>query len=109
MRRKYLWRDGHWVEIDLDAPLPARKTPYVRSDIGDYRSVLTGEMITSRSQHREHLHAHGCIEVGNEWVEPTRTVLSSAREDIERAMQASPETHAEAKAVSDLATQAIDG
>ena len=108
-RRKYLWRDGHWAEIDCDAPLPPRKTPYVRSDIGDYRSMITGEMITSRSAHREHLHAHGCVEVGNEWVDPVPAELPSPREDIERALQASPETHAEARAVSNRATQAFDG
>jgi hypothetical protein len=107
-RHKYLWRDGHWVELDLAAPLPPRKTPYVRSDIGDYRSVITGEMITSRSQHREHLHAHGCIEVGNEWTEPTPTALPSPREEIEAALQASPETHAEARAASERAMQAIE-
>lgn len=31
-----------------------------------YKSQLTGEMITSRRQHRTHLKEHGCIEVGNE-------------------------------------------
>ena len=35
-------------------------------DIKPYRSMITGEMITSRSKHREHLKQHGCIEVGNE-------------------------------------------
>ena len=108
-RHKYLWRNGHWVELDLDAPLPPRMTPYVRSDIADYQSVLTGEMIGSRSRHREHLRAHGCIEVGNEYVAPRREALPSPREDIERALQASPETHAEARTVSDRATHAIDG
>ena len=108
-RHQYVWRNGHWVEIDRDAPLPPRKTPYVRSDIADYRSVLTGETIGSRSRHREHLRAHGCIEVGNEYVAPSREALPSPREDIERALQASPETHAEARTVSDRATHAIDG
>ena len=31
-----------------------------------YKSMITGEMITSRRQHRTHLKDHGCIEVGNE-------------------------------------------
>jgi len=40
--------------------------PYVAPDIAPYRSMITGEMITSRSRHREHLREHGCIEIGNE-------------------------------------------
>lgn len=40
--------------------------PQITTDIQPYRSMVTGEMITSRSQHREHLKRHNCIEVGNE-------------------------------------------
>lgn len=40
--------------------------PYVAPDIQPYRSMIDGSVIESRSRHREHLKAHGCIEVGNE-------------------------------------------
>lgn len=40
--------------------------PMVMGDIQPYKSMATGEMITSRSRHREHLKQHGLIEVGNE-------------------------------------------
>lgn len=40
--------------------------PYVIADIQPYQSMIDGRMITSRSAHREHLKAHGCIEIGNE-------------------------------------------
>ncbi len=40
--------------------------PQVIRDIEPYKSMINGEMITSRSRHRDHLRAHGCIEVGNE-------------------------------------------
>lgn len=40
--------------------------PMVMGDIEPYRSMVTGEIINSRSRHREHLKDHGCIEVGNE-------------------------------------------
>jgi len=40
--------------------------PMVMADIQPYRSMATGEMITSRSHHRAHLNSHGLIEVGNE-------------------------------------------
>jgi hypothetical protein len=42
----------------------------VVADIQPYRSMATGEMITSRSQHRDHLKATGCVEVGNEPIKP---------------------------------------
>lgn len=41
--------------------------PMVMGDIQPYQSMIDGRMITSRSKHREHLKANGCIEVGNDW------------------------------------------
>ena len=38
----------------------------VMDDIKPYQSQITGEMITSRSQHREHLKAHDCVEIGDQ-------------------------------------------
>lgn len=40
--------------------------PMVVADISPYRSMIDGSWITSRSQHRDHLRAHGCREVGND-------------------------------------------
>jgi hypothetical protein len=40
--------------------------PFVQTDIAPYKSMVTGEMIQSRSQHRSHLKQHRMIEVGNE-------------------------------------------
>ena len=37
----------------------------VMEDIQPYKSIITGETITSRSKHREHLKVHGCEEVGD--------------------------------------------
>lgn len=50
------------VTGEIDCP----RSSYVRGDITPYKSMVTGEMITSRSEHREHLRKHDCIEVGNE-------------------------------------------
>lgn len=44
--------------------------PMVVADIQPYRSMVTGEMITSRSKHRSHLKDNGCVEVGNEPIKP---------------------------------------
>lgn len=38
----------------------------IMPDIKPYQSMRTGEMISSRSKHREHIRQHGLIEVGNE-------------------------------------------
>lgn len=40
--------------------------PQIVRDIDPYKSMVTGEAITSRSQHREHLKRHDCIEIGND-------------------------------------------
>lgn len=73
----------------------ARQTPSKRSDLAcphfildrvEYRSQETGEMITSRSAHREHLKRHRLIEVGNEPVksESEYTKRKRHREEIRR-------------------------
>jgi hypothetical protein len=105
-RHRYVMRNGELVELDLDAPLPSRRGPYIQSDITPYRSVITREPITSRSQHRDHLRAHGAFEVGNEYLKGIeREVLPPARDDIKAALEASPETHAEARAASERAAK----
>lgn len=38
----------------------------IMPDIQPYKSMVTGEMIMGRSQHKQHLKQHGLIEVGNE-------------------------------------------
>lgn len=38
----------------------------IQPDIQPYKSMITGEMIESRSKHREHLQRHGFQEVGND-------------------------------------------
>jgi hypothetical protein len=39
---------------------------FVMTDIQPYRSVVTGEQVSSRSAHREHLKRHRLVEIGNE-------------------------------------------
>ena len=46
--------------------------PQVIKDIDPYVSQIDGSVITSRSQHRDHLKAHGCVEVGNEKMDPRK-------------------------------------
>lgn len=86
---RYIWRDGHWVELDMDAPRPKPVAPMIMRDVEPYRSVITREVIGGRRQHREHLRAHGCIEVGNEMIVPKPEPLPPIAPDIIRAMETS--------------------
>ena len=59
--------DGVLVNGDGDGDLSNKMSgPQVVRDINPYKSMVTGEMITSRSKHRDHLKRHNCIEVGND-------------------------------------------
>ena len=49
--------------------VPKTQPPAVMSDIAPYQSQQTGQMITSRSQHRAHMREHKLIEVGTENLE----------------------------------------
>lgn len=46
------------------------RPPNIRADVAPYRSMATGEMVTGRLQHREHLKRHDLVEVGNEHRRP---------------------------------------
>lgn len=59
----------------------------VLKDIEPYQSMVTGEMITSRSHHKDHLRQHKLVEVGNEKMENTqRPVLNNRREVLSRQL-----------------------
>ena len=59
--------DGVLVNGDGDGDLSNKMSgPQVVRDINPYKSMVTGEMITSRSSHRDHLKRHNCTEVGND-------------------------------------------
>ena len=69
MKRTYVYIDGEFVERKKDSK---GRYYYVQGDIQPYKSMIDGRMITSRSQHRRHLKANNCIEVGNE--DPTKHI-----------------------------------
>jgi len=63
MKRTYVYLDGEFVERKKDSK---GRYHYVQPDITPYRSMIDGGMVTSRSQHRRHLKANNCEEVGND-------------------------------------------
>ena len=67
MRTRYIAdASGHWIpERDWRQP-ETDAAPTILPDIAPYQSMVTGEIISSRSKHREHLREHGCVEIGND-------------------------------------------
>ena len=62
-RRSWVYIDGVAYERGVDA-LPDRHE--IMPEIEPYQSMVTGEWITSRAKHREHLRRHGMTEIGND-------------------------------------------
>ena len=64
MRRRYVQINGELVEVgDVQ---PQARTEIVPDFDKPYKSMITGEMISSRAKHKEHLRRHGYFEVGND-------------------------------------------
>lgn len=66
MRKRYIQHPETLELVPADEYEAPVKTHHVMPDIQPYKSMIDGQMITSRSKHRGHLKANGCIEVGNE-------------------------------------------
>lgn len=65
MRKRYIQINGELIEAEkVVADVP--QTTMIMPDIQPYQSMIDGSMINSRSEHRAHLKAHGCVEVGND-------------------------------------------
>lgn len=54
---------------------------FVMKDIDPYKSMVTGEVITSRSQHREMLKKHNLVEFGNDMPKPKQVGEVSGRRE----------------------------
>ena len=65
MRKRFVQINGELVEVGVYSGQP-KVAPDIMPDIKPYISQVDGSLITSRSRHREHLKAHGVVEVGND-------------------------------------------
>ena len=99
MRKTYVYVDGKLVEKGSDEHLEKIHGPFVMPDIQPYKSMIDGSMITSRSRHREHLQAHGCIGVGNEKMETKYTPISSNNRKEVLRQQLGNMTHKQAQQI----------
>ena len=73
MRSRYIYSGGKVIYAQVgDAVLVNELPPvqdagyYVMPDIAPHKNMYTGEIVNSRSRHREILRDHGLIEIGNE-------------------------------------------
>ena len=62
-------------ESDLGRPMVIR-------DIDPYQNMIDGRIISSRSEHRELLKRHNCVEVGNEKMETKVVAPKTNRREI---------------------------
>jgi len=65
MRERYVFRDGELVERKTGEPMTAPDriaSPMLMGDVA-YKSPLSGQVVTSRSQRREEMKIHGVREV----------------------------------------------
>ncbi len=85
MTRKSWVQDPETLElVPKDEYRPRQDAGFfVMGDIQPYKSMITGEMIQGRRQHREHLRQHGVIEVGNEKLPPPKQPTIN-RDEIRR-------------------------
>lgn len=63
MRRTWVYIDGVAYEKGTE---PYIGLHHIMPEIEPYQSQITGEMITSRAKHQEHLRRHGYQEIGND-------------------------------------------
>lgn len=66
---RYVYRDGEFRHPTTGEPMEIPKRvgvcmPMVRSDIGEYRSPITGELISSRSGRKYDLEKNDCVDLG---------------------------------------------
>jgi hypothetical protein len=66
MRRRFIYPSDGSEPFEASDTFVPNPRVHVQGEIQPYRSMVTGEIIASRSQHRSHLKQHGKVEIGNE-------------------------------------------
>lgn len=66
MKRRWIYPSDGSEPFEASSDYTPAPRVHVQGDIQPYRSMVTGEIIESRSQHRSHLKQHGKVEMGNE-------------------------------------------
>ncbi len=94
MRHRWIYIDGEAINANEFEREPQADF-HVMPDIQPYQSMADGSMITSRSQHREHLAKHGLVEIGNEtkYLVKHKKQIPSAKPQLIEAVQRAKEQH----------------
>jgi hypothetical protein len=69
VRGSFIWDSARGEMVPKDeyyANQPVSSSATILNDIQPYKAVATGEIITSRSHHREYLKRNNLVELGNE-------------------------------------------
>lgn len=91
MRSRLCRACGDFHDLSESWPCPigaSAKGPQVVGDLKPYRSMIDGSVIDGRKRHRDHLKAHGCMEVGNDTSHMQRKAvpLPSRKQSLHRLM-----------------------
>ncbi|CAB4141047.1 hypothetical protein UFOVP413_18 [uncultured Caudovirales phage] len=90
MREKWIFCKRQKKLIRAGTQRINKERIHIIRDIDPYQSMITGEMITSRSHHRNHLRQHDCLEVGNERIGDNRRYendVNDIRSDIKAVFE----------------------
>jgi hypothetical protein len=104
MRSRYIYHHGEIVYAEEGGEVKVNNINddsedagyYVMPDIQPYQSMADGTMITSRSEHREHLKKHGLQEIGNEtkYLKPGKDLRKAGQKQaIIESLQRAKEKH----------------
>ena len=79
------FEDGEMVYLREEYSPPEKSdlaSPMIMLDIQPYQNMINGGIITSRSEHRELLKRHNCVEVGNEKMQTKVTATPNNRREL---------------------------
>lgn len=85
---RFVWDDETKKFIPAGKSSHVPNAPMVFGDVRPYKSMVTGELIDGRRQHREHLKTHNVVEVGNDipMKHQDRTPRTDLKEQIARVV-----------------------
>ena len=90
MGQIYVWREGLGVIPKEDAPPRRGGGLQIVSDIEPFISPIDRSVIGGRAQKRDHMRAHGVVEVGNERIHEKRRPAYEPQgvgDDVRRAFE----------------------
>jgi hypothetical protein len=85
-RGRWVFRGGKLVEISAVERKGGPSLQIIR-DVDPYKSIVTGEVVGGRRQHREHLKRTGCVELGNDMPRAKPVEPGAVAPDLRRALE----------------------